>query len=516
MRRFALRTFILLVVGCSADTNHIRVGGDDAADCAGSALACDADPIDPEDESDPDEPGDGDGDGDGDDWEEERDAGPPPVGDACKPEDIVPEGCMERTSSESTAGLCDGLDNDCDGEVDEGCVCVPGTVQRCFAGPPGRRNVGGCEAGTQTCEGVEFGKWGECKNGRVPEAEVCDSLDNDCNGCVDEIAGCKPDLACPAPGDPRVPDGAPFSTYPLRGGDFVGNVASVASWEWTVTGTPCDTMFLAIPGSMASATNGQLSFTLSNADRQDASIQFTLSGDYTVKMKVTLHGGSVIVCTWVVHVRAPGVRVELCWDTTGPTSAGGTPIDIDLHLGKHGSTPSWFDAGDCYYAHCRPDDSPRPDWGYVPSPVAACQGASAGFIETCSNPRLDIDNIYTTTRYVPENINVDNPRDGDEFRVMVHHYSYGSAALPVSAPFDSHPLVNVYCGGELAGTFGAAPNRLAGFRDGGGDRGGDMWRVVDITAEVDAAGVTTHCGLEPLSAPGMAGVPWVTTGDPTF
>ena len=37
-----------------------------------------------------------------------------------------------------------GLDDDCNLEVDEACGCMPGTVQSCFAGPPGSRDVGAC------------------------------------------------------------------------------------------------------------------------------------------------------------------------------------------------------------------------------------------------------------------------------------------------------------------------------------------------------------------------------------
>src|SRR6185436_10136257 len=79
------------------------------------------------------------------------------AGGACAP---VAPGCGNME-------VCgDGLDNNCDGEVDERCPCTPGQVQACFKGPPGRRGVGACQDGMQRCQGAgEFGTWGACEGG---------------------------------------------------------------------------------------------------------------------------------------------------------------------------------------------------------------------------------------------------------------------------------------------------------------------------------------------------------------
>ena len=201
------------------------------------------------------------------------------VPSVCPPEARVDDGCM-AAMREGDASLCNGADDDCDGMIDEGCACTPGSVQRCFAGPPGRRDVGGCTVGTQTCS--EFG-WGPCEGGIAPGAEVCDDLDNDCNGCSDEVSGCVPVGSCPAPGDPRVPDATPFSTYRLDGEMFYSGSDAV-SWRWEVEGTPCDRMFRGIPGSSATSDNGQLSYRLRNGSSRNATLETTLSGDYTVKI----------------------------------------------------------------------------------------------------------------------------------------------------------------------------------------------------------------------------------------
>src|SRR5688500_16429788 len=205
----------------------------------------------------------------------------------CPAESVIATGCVGEID-EGAAMLCNGLDDDCDGRVDESCWCDPGAVQRCFAGPPGRRGHGGCTDGNQTCVSMgEFGgTWGPCVAGISPAAEACDGLDNDCNGCTDEIAGCRPAGSCPGPGDPRVADGRPFSSYPLRGGDFYTG-ADATAWRWEVVGTPCDRMFQGLTGSTATSENGQLSYQLHGASSRDASLDFTLSGDYEVTLVVT-------------------------------------------------------------------------------------------------------------------------------------------------------------------------------------------------------------------------------------
>jgi hypothetical protein len=410
---------------------------------------------------------------------------PPPPASGCTPNEVCGN----------------GSDDDCDGKVDESCGCAPGSVQACFANVPGKRHVGACQDGQQTCQGSgEFTQWGPCEGGIQPKAETCDSLDNDCNGCVDDAEDCcNVDLECPA----SMPEGSPFTAYIINGTDFYEG--PVSTWTWTVTGGPCDQL---LAPKVSFQLNGAQATTVSGATLSTLNFLPTLSGDYTVNVKMKLPDGTTIECTFIVHITGPGLRIEMCWDTQGDT-------DIDLHLHKPGTTTPWFtkdgttntaasniNGDDCYYENCKADNhsSPAiygapPNWGYMNSPLSECSGSQSGgtwvSVGYCANPRLDIDNIFSEG--VAENINVDKPENGKTYRVGVHYYS---------GEVQTAPMVNVYCGGTLLATYGKAPDQVPGFTHGDGFGLGTIWRVVDVTTQVDATGKTTGCDLSLLNPPG--------------
>jgi hypothetical protein len=78
----------------------------------------------------------------------------------------------------------DGVDNDCDGTVDENCAdCAENSQIACYDGPAATRGVGACSDGTQTCVN---GAFGACSGAQLPSSESCNDVDDDCDGQTDE------------------------------------------------------------------------------------------------------------------------------------------------------------------------------------------------------------------------------------------------------------------------------------------------------------------------------------------
>ena len=92
-----------------------------------------------------------------------------------------------------TAEVCgNGLDDDCNGIIDDGCICTSGAMQKCYPGNPSQAGVGVCTFGMQACVSTgEFPAWGECKGAGAPQPVVCGGgKDYRCDNQIDEGCGC--------------------------------------------------------------------------------------------------------------------------------------------------------------------------------------------------------------------------------------------------------------------------------------------------------------------------------------
>jgi len=449
-----------------------------------------------------------------------------------------------------------GFDDDCDGLVDEGCFCDGnGTTKDCYLVPATQVNqstgqpVGWCTSnahGSVDCAGGELATWsGVCRGAQQPARyDSCGPGDFDCDvlSVNSQVQGCEcaTQVNCPTAALQLAPY-PPTNAIPLVDGTQwivdVNKRATSTNWTWTVLGGDCDNVlpfptFAIYATASASgrkgartpvkfdsaagrylATPGEPLISIQAANFGDGiaggqpHAAFGLSGDYVVQGEFTVDGARY-TCTQKVEVRAPGIRAELCWDSVGTN-------DIDLHFARLqgiSCTQGWDttcdDRQDCYWnpgaGRCAGIFSPP--WGYTNSANSACQGWSSRRSGSCTNPRLDRDTVRcsrsqsdptnATSFCGPENINLDNPKDGDRFVIGVNHYETYDRADGTSKPH-----VNLYCNGRRVLSVGYNPatgqTTYPVLKRAGEDSSGDFWTVATIGAHV-AGGQLTSCDVTPV------------------
>jgi hypothetical protein len=394
--------------------------------------------------------------------------------------------------------LCDpahtGLDDNCNGVVDEGCPCTPGEVHWCFRGDPSWRGTPGCFDGTETCS--ELGIWGDCVGGvGAWPPDNCFINNTSCHAIT----------------------GLPGATVDLRTG----------------TGTFSAN---AVPGSETYAVACPMGAIQCPAVSPPASFSDIQSGQYTVTYTKMVAGNShPESCTFPLFIGARGLRVELSWEHH-LTDMG---VDLDLHLHQPLSTAPWAVSPgapqDCTWSSCKIDQIMANDpavpvwWPLNGMPPNSCnwdvETSTTSLDNTCyndprgvgsewrmmgmgcHNPRTDIDNIQCNLAVTnpndinwcgPENVNVDYPPLTQWFRIGVHYYyNHGMT-------YDVHPEIKVFCDGALSADLGPhnfyVPETPVTFTsaDGAGTGSGNrFWIVADVAFIQDACG-NESCVVAPV------------------
>ena len=98
-----------------------------------------------------------------------------------------PEVCDPYIGIELSEEKCNNFDDNCNEQIDED------LYSSCYSGPEGTLSVGICEPGIMTCDSGVWGNYDQsgnfidyyCEGEVVPEEEICNGLDDDCDGIVD-------------------------------------------------------------------------------------------------------------------------------------------------------------------------------------------------------------------------------------------------------------------------------------------------------------------------------------------
>ncbi|RJO69572.1 MAG: choice-of-anchor D domain-containing protein [Myxococcales bacterium] len=187
----------------------------------------------------------------------------------------------------------------------------------------------------------------------------------------------------------------PLDTIQLDGSASSDPDGTVTTYLWEVTDKPIGSRAIPLP---------------LNAVKPN--LFFDLAGDYTLALRVLDNEGAWSCVNDTVSfsaVPSEKIHIQLIWDTDNS--------DMDLHLvrpsgalwdGLEHGQPYPVTSGDCFFGTCKHD--------YEPSGNPVNWGG-------CGKPSLDIDD---QNGYGPENINLNDPCDGD-YTVYVHFWNARTA-----------------------------------------------------------------------------------------
>ena len=275
--------------------------------------------------------------------------------------------------------LCNGADDDCDSMTDEGCDCRTGAMRACGS------TVGACRAGTQTCGATT---WGPCSGASGPSGEVCNAIDDDCNGVVDDSGTCPvlpPTLTCA---------GARTTTVgtTLSLGSSAADPGGLAlTYAWSVITRPAGSAAAPAPSSALTT-----SFTPD------------VAGDFTLRFCATNSASLTTCCTTTVQAASTCTPptapvITACpnsWDRRPVVEVPPLPAGIVYRLFKDADPTPYATVGTVGQTYLRAPSSlgsgaPPPAGSRISIVAQACRAAdptccasstpvSVALIESCT------------------------------------------------------------------------------------------------------------------------------------
>ncbi|MFT6400068.1 MAG: hypothetical protein ACJAYU_004838 [Bradymonadia bacterium] len=199
----------------------------------------------------------------------------------------------------------------------------------------------------------------------------------------------------------------PLATLACNGNTSSDSDGSIVEYIWTVAEAPAGSTTDFVPNNTT-----------------ETSFFVDLAGRYTLNLEVVDDRGCVSPPAAVTLVARPDedIHVQLVWSTPADPDQSDTGFgagsDLDLHVVHPNGC--WEDSTwDCHFR------AREPNWG---NPA-----------RSDDDPSLDIDD---TDGAGPENINLDNPESGTNYRIGVHYYNDHGYGV-------TYATLRVYIFGEL-------------------------------------------------------------------
>lgn len=210
----------------------------------------------------------------------------------------------------------------------------------------------------------------------------------------------------------------------------------IATYQWEIMEKPMESSVqLTTPDAMTTQLQFDSANGLVNA--------IDVAGTFVVKLTVWDNFGaqsSNEATVTINSVPSDNFHIQLSWDVDAN--------DMDLHL-KRGTANYCSSAESCYYVNCKSTSYASylgfPDWDN--------DGAQA----SAGDPVLDIDDLCG---YGPENINIENPGDG-EYTIGVHFY--GNTGCDSQAEQATNTTIKIFVNGGLEAQYDQTMNSRNDF-----------------------------------------------------